>query len=114
MPCAMSLLIYIIVLLLVCISLSSVPVPRSNLFAFLSLTPFKTCLLTLLYHKDCTTTRQSQLFSIYVVINSTQDEMKLENIWSKLQPSFVLLQFVCFICFMLHNNIVLPNILVEG
>ena len=41
---------------------------------------FKTCLLAHLYHKDCTTTRQPWLFSIYVVINSKQDEMKLENI----------------------------------
>ena len=55
---------------------------------------FKTCLLEHLYHKDCTTTRQSWLFSFYVVANNKQDEMKLENIYSKLQSSFVLLQFI--------------------
>ena len=52
------------------------------------------CLLALLYHKDCTTTRQSWLFSFYIVVNSKQDEMKLENIYGKLQSSFVLLQFI--------------------
>ena len=69
----------------------------TNFFSlnFLYLTDFKICLLEHLYHKDCTTTRQSWLFSFYVVINNKQDEMKLENIQSKLQSSFVLLQFVC-------------------
>ena len=62
-------------------------------FFCLTLT-FKTCLPEHLYHKDCTTTRQSWLFSFYVVVNNKQDEMKLENIESKLQSSFVLLQFV--------------------
>ena len=41
---------------------------------------FKTCLLELLYYKDCITTRQSWLFSFYVVINNKEDKMKLENI----------------------------------
>ena len=54
---------------------------------------FKTCLLELLYHKDCITTRQSWLFSFYIVINNKQDEMKLENIQNRLQSSFILLQF---------------------
>ena len=48
-------------------------------YAF-SLTDFKTCLLELLYHKDCITPRQSWLFSFYIVKNNKQDEMKLENI----------------------------------
>ena len=51
------------------------------------------CLLEHLYHKGCTTTRQSWLFSFYIIINNKQDEMKLENIWNRLQSSFVLLQF---------------------
>ena len=67
----MSFLIIYSVLLLACIfSLSQVPVPSD----------FKTFLLELLYHKDCITTRQSWLFSFYVVVNNKQDEMKLENI----------------------------------
>ena len=43
---------------------------------------FKTCLLELLYYKDCITTRQSWLFSFYAVINKNnkQNKMKLENI----------------------------------
>ena len=56
---------------------------------------FKMCLLEHLYHKDCITTRQSWLFSFFVVINNKQDEMKVENIQNKLQSSFVLLQFIC-------------------
>ena len=36
----------------------SIPVPNSFL------TDFKMCLLELLYHKDCTTTRQSWLFPL--------------------------------------------------
>ena len=56
---------------------------------------FKMCLLEHLYHKDCTTTRQSWLFPFYIVIDNKQDEMKLENIWDELQSSFALLQFVC-------------------
>ena len=55
---------------LVSLYLSLIPVPSD----------FKMCLLEHLYHKGCTTTRQSQLFSLYVVINNKQDEMKLENI----------------------------------
>ena len=58
---------------------------------FLCLSDFKTCLPELLYYKDCTTTRQSWLFSFCVIVNSKQDEMKLENIESKLQSSLVLL-----------------------
>ena len=73
-------------------SLSLVPVPSVALILFSHL---KICLHALLYYKDCTTTRQSWLFSIYVVINNKQDEMKLENISSELQSSFVSLQFVC-------------------
>ena len=61
----------------------------------LFLSHFKMCLLEQLYHKDCTTIRQSWLFSFYVVVNNKQDEMKLENIYSKLQSYFVPLQFVC-------------------
>ena len=80
MHCAMSLLIYIIVLFFIGLYLSlSLPVLNS-LFLFLCLTDFKTCLLEHLYHKNCTTTRQSWLFSFYIVINNKQDEMKLENI----------------------------------
>ena len=45
-----------------------------------TLTDFKICLLEPLYHKDCITTRQSWLFSFYVVINNKQDKTKLENI----------------------------------
>ena len=43
---------------------------------------FKMCLLELLYYKDCITTRQSWLFSFYIVVNKNnkQDKMKLENI----------------------------------
>ena len=43
----------------------SIPVPNA-LFEFLclTLTDFKMCLLELLYHKDCTTTRQSWLFPL--------------------------------------------------
>ena len=72
----MSFPIYIIVLLLVCIFLS---------LKFLCLlhsipSDFKICLLELLYHKDCITTRQSWLFSFYLVINNKQDKTKLENI----------------------------------
>ena len=91
MPCSMSLLIYFIVLLLVCMSLSLIPVPSD----FLYLTDFKMCLLEHLYHKGCTTTRQSWLFSFYVITNNKQDEMKLENIQNRLQSSFILLQFFC-------------------
>ena len=71
-------------------SLSQVPVPSD----------FKTCLLEHLYNKDCITTRQSWLFYFYIFANNKQDEMKLENIYSKLQSSFVLLQFVHL--FILH------------
>ena len=56
---------------------------------------FKMHLLEHLYHKDCITTRQSWLFSFFVVINNKQDEMKVENIQNKLQSSFILLQFIC-------------------
>ena len=45
-----------------------------------TLTDFKICLLELLYHKDCIITRQSWLFSLYIVINNKQNNMKLENI----------------------------------
>ena len=38
--------------------------------------------------------QESWLFSFYIVANNKQVEMKLENIQSKLQSSFVLLQFV--------------------
>ena len=69
-----------------------------SLFKFLcltlTLTDFKTCLLELLYHKDCITPRQSWLLSFHIVVNNKQDEMKLENIYSKLQSSFILLQFI--------------------
>ena len=43
---------------------------------------FKMCLHKLLYYKDCITTRQSWLFSFYVVVNKNnkQDKKKLENI----------------------------------
>ena len=51
-------------------------------FFFLCLTVFEICLLKHLYHKDCITTRQSWLFSFYVVVNKNnkQDKKKLENI----------------------------------
>ena len=87
----MSLLIFIIVLLLVCISLLN----SCAFFFSMPNSDFKMCLLEHLYHKDCTTTRQSWLFSFYIVINNKQDEMKLENIGNKLQSSFILLQFIC-------------------
>ena len=73
------------------VSLSLIPVPSD----FLYLTDFKMCLLEHLYHKGCTTTRQSQLFSFYKITNNKQDEMKLENIRNRLQSSFILLQFFC-------------------
>ena len=64
----------------------SIPVPNA-LFQFLclTLTDFKMCLLELLYHKDCTTTRQSWLFPLRSCKqkqkNKKQDKMKLENIY---------------------------------
>ena len=86
----MSFLIYIIVLLLVCISLLC----SYAFFYSMPNSDFKICLLEHLYHKDCTTTRQSWLFLFYIVIDNKQDEMKLENILNKLQSSFILLQFI--------------------
>ena len=69
MPCAMSLLILYYSAHYWSESLSLIPIPSvvPNL-----LSPIKTCLCTLLYYKDCTTTGQSWLFSIYIVINNKQ------------------------------------------
>ena len=61
------------------------------------------CLQEHLYHKNCTTTRQSWLFSFHIVVNNKQDEMKLENIYSKLQSSFILFTICTSICFTLHD-----------
>ena len=62
----------------------SIPVPNA-LFEFLyltlfysfclTLTDFKMCLLELLYHKDCTTTRQSWLFPL----RSCKQKQKTRN-----------------------------------
>ena len=62
----------------------------SYAFSLLCLTDFKICLLEHLYHKDCITTRQSWLFSFYIVANNIQDEMKLENIY---RANYSLLSF---------------------
>ena len=75
----MSLLIYIIVLLIVCIFLSLL---SSCAVSYSVPSDFKRCLLEHLYYKDCITTRQSWLLSFYIVINKNnkQDKTKLENI----------------------------------
>ena len=65
---------------LISLNLSYISVPSSMLTNFFCYSDFKMCLLEHLYHKDCTTTRQSWLFSTYIVINNKQGEMKLENI----------------------------------
>ena len=99
MPCAMSLLIlYYSALISLNLSLSlmflCLLLCLTNFFSYpLLLSDFKICLLEHLYHKGCTTTRQSWLFSFYVAINNKQDEMQLENIRNRLQSSFILLQF---------------------
>ena len=86
MPCVMSLLIYFIVLFFLGLYLSLSISVSNSLFEFpipqLYSIPSdsKTCLLELLYHKDCITPRQSWLFFFLHSYKQKQDKTKLENI----------------------------------
>ena len=104
MPCAMSLpILYYSAL----ISLFSSFLSYCAFFDFrlLSLST-KTCLLALLYYKDCTTTRQSWLFSIYVVINNKQQTRWDEagKYIEQITVFFRSITICMFIHFTLHNN----------
>ena len=59
------------------------------------------CLLEHLYHKDCTTTRQSWLFSIYVVINNKQQTRSGK--YTGQITVFCSITIHMFIRFTLHN-----------